>query len=113
MADEEYQRLAWFNKHEEISSPDELIAQLYASAGVRHPDASQPIQFLPQHHPICAIVAWPGEISAARTQRAIWGRYMAKESTPLWVWLSVALLAIGTVTYLTTVYFVEYILGWF
>ena len=38
---------------------------------------------------------------------------MAKESTPLWVWLSVALLAIGTVTYLTTVYFVEYILGWF
>jgi hypothetical protein len=24
MADEEYQRLAWFNKREEISSPDEL-----------------------------------------------------------------------------------------
>jgi hypothetical protein len=29
MADEQYQRLAWFNKHEEVSSPDELICQLY------------------------------------------------------------------------------------
>jgi hypothetical protein len=38
---------------------------------------------------------------------------MAKESTPLWVWLSVALLAIGTVTYLTTVYLTEYIIGLF
>jgi hypothetical protein len=26
MADEEYQRLAWSNKHEEISSPDELTS---------------------------------------------------------------------------------------
>ena len=83
-----------------------------APAGVRHPDASQLIQFLPNTIRFCAIVAWPGEISAARTQRAIWGRYMAKESTPLWVWLSVALLAIGAVTYLTTVYFVEHILAW-
>lgn len=29
MSDEEYQRLAWFNKHREVSSPDELINQLY------------------------------------------------------------------------------------
>ncbi len=38
---------------------------------------------------------------------------MEKESTPLWVWLSVVLLAIGTVTYVVTVYFVEHILAWF
>jgi hypothetical protein len=35
---------------------------------------------------------------------------MAKDSTPLWVWLSVVLLAIGAVTYATTVFFVEYVL---
>jgi hypothetical protein len=28
ISDEEYQRLAWFNKHREVSSPDELINQL-------------------------------------------------------------------------------------
>jgi hypothetical protein len=38
---------------------------------------------------------------------------MQKESTPLWVWLSVALLAIGAVTYATTVYLLEYILTLF
>ena len=32
----------------------------------------------------------------------------SRRSTPLWVWLSVALLAIGAVTYLTTVYFVKH-----
>jgi len=31
----------------------------------------------------------------------------------MWVWLSVALLAIGTVAYAITVYFVEYILALF
>jgi len=36
---------------------------------------------------------------------------MTKETTPLWVWLSVALLAIGALTYATAVYFVEYIIG--
>jgi hypothetical protein len=36
---------------------------------------------------------------------------MSKETTPLWVWLSVALLAIGGATYVTTVYFIEYIMG--
>ena len=29
LADETYQRLAWFNKHQEVSSPDELINQLF------------------------------------------------------------------------------------
>jgi hypothetical protein len=38
---------------------------------------------------------------------------MTKETTPLWVWLSVALLAIGGFTYAVTVYFVEYIIGFF
>ena len=38
---------------------------------------------------------------------------MEKESTPLWVWLSVALLAIGAATYITMVYFIEYILTFF
>ena len=38
---------------------------------------------------------------------------MTKETTPLWVWLSVALLAIGALTYATMVYFVEYIVGFF
>ncbi len=38
---------------------------------------------------------------------------MTKETTPLWVWLSVALLAIGALAYATVVYFVEYIIGFF
>jgi hypothetical protein len=38
---------------------------------------------------------------------------MQKESTPLWVWLAVALLAIGTAAYVTTVYFVEFIVALF
>jgi len=41
------------------------------------------------------------------------GNRMQKETTTLWVGLSVALLAIGAVTYAVTVYFVEYILAWF
>jgi len=40
----------------------------------------------------------------------MWARKMARESTPLWVWLSVALLAIGAVIYVTTVFIVEYVL---
>lgn len=35
---------------------------------------------------------------------------MSKETTPLWVWLSVALLAIGAAAYVTTVYLIEYIM---
>ncbi len=38
---------------------------------------------------------------------------MQKESTPLWVWLAVGLLAIGTVAYVTTVFFVEFIMALF
>jgi hypothetical protein len=29
ISDEKYQRLAWFNLHKEVSSPGELIMQLY------------------------------------------------------------------------------------
>jgi hypothetical protein len=39
------------------------------------------------------------------------GNQMGKETTPLWVWLSVALLAIGAVAYAAAVYLVEYIIG--
>jgi membrane protein YdbS with pleckstrin-like domain len=42
-----------------------------------------------------------------------WANQMDKEATPLWVWLSVALLAIGAVTYAITVYFVEHIMALF
>jgi hypothetical protein len=38
---------------------------------------------------------------------------MTKETTPLWVWLAVGLLAIGTLAYFTIVYLVEYIIGFF
>jgi len=60
----------------------------------------------------CAMVARPGEINAAEMRRLrTWAIRMTKETTPLWVWLSVALLAIGALTYATAVYFVEYIIG--
>ena len=38
---------------------------------------------------------------------------MTKESKPLWVWLSLALLAIGSVAYVTTAFLFEYIIGLF
>jgi hypothetical protein len=38
---------------------------------------------------------------------------MTKEATPVWVWLSVALLAIGALAYVTAVFLVEYIIGFF
>ena len=34
---------------------------------------------------------------------------MQNESTPLWVWLSVTLLAMGAATYAAAVYFIEYL----
>ena len=43
----------------------------------------------------------------------MWAITMEKESTPFWVWLSIALLVIGAATYVTTVYFVDYILTFF
>jgi len=36
---------------------------------------------------------------------------MTKESTPLWVWLAVGLLAIGAVAYVTAVFLIEYIMA--
>ncbi|MEH2527499.1 MULTISPECIES: hypothetical protein [unclassified Bradyrhizobium] len=41
------------------------------------------------------------------------GNQMTKESTPLWVWLAVGLLAIGTVAYVTAVFLIEYIMALF
>ncbi len=38
---------------------------------------------------------------------------MQKEATPLWVWLSVALLAIGAATYVISVYLLEYMMTFF
>jgi hypothetical protein len=43
----------------------------------------------------------------------MWAVTMEKESTPLWVWLSAGLLVICAVTYVTTVYLIEYVLTLF
>ena len=43
----------------------------------------------------------------------MWATKMEKETTPLWVWLSDGLMVIGAVTYVTTVYFIEYIMTFF
>jgi len=43
----------------------------------------------------------------------MWASVMARESTPLWVWLTVALMAIGGVVYAATVFFIEYVLTFF
>ncbi len=60
------------------------------------------------------MVARPGETNAAKLRRLrMWAIRMTKETTPLWVWLSVGLLAIGTLAYFTIVYLVEYIIGFF
>ena len=60
------------------------------------------------------MVARPGETNAAKLRRLrMWAIRMTKETTPLWVWLSVGLLAIGTLAYFTMVYLVEYIIGFF
>jgi uncharacterized membrane protein len=79
---------------------------------VRHPDARRP--FPDNSQPNCAIVAWPGEISAAEDAALdMWAIKMARESTPIWVWLSVALLVISAGTYATIVFFVEYVAAFF
>lgn len=53
-----------------------------------------------------------GEISAARlAARDRVSISMTKETTPLWVWLSLALLAIGTLAYVTTAFLFEYLIG--
>jgi len=79
---------------------------------VRHPDASRP--FSRNSSQTCAIVCRPGENQ--RCQEAApegVGNQMTKESTPLWVWLAVGLLAIGTVAYVTAVFLIEYIMALF
>jgi hypothetical protein len=38
---------------------------------------------------------------------------MAKESSPWWVWLTIALLAIGAITYMTAVSVIEYFMTFF
>ena len=60
------------------------------------------------------MVARPGETNAAKLRRLrMWSIRMTKETTPLWVWLSVALLAIGTLAYVMAVYLIEHIMGFF
>jgi hypothetical protein len=61
--------------------------------------------------PACGMVARPGKSVPPKKRRLrTWAIGMSKETTPLWVWLSVALLAIGAATYVTTVYLIEYIM---
>jgi hypothetical protein len=87
-----------------------IRARLHAPE-LRHPDASQP--FPGKKQAICAIVAGPGNQRCDDAAPGPEALQMQKESTPLWVWLAVALLAIGTVAYVTTVYFVEFIMALF
>jgi hypothetical protein len=83
----------------------------------------------PRTHRMCVIVARAGiflrfkpqiaPLSSGRGKPALPGMRrvtsrainMTKETAPLWVWLSVALLAIGTLGYFTMVYLVDYIIG--
>jgi hypothetical protein len=79
---------------------------------VRHPDARR--SFPDKTPPTCAIVGPPGG-NPRRKDAALdmWATKMEKESTPLWVWLSVALLAIGAATYVTFVFLIEYVMTFF
>jgi hypothetical protein len=38
---------------------------------------------------------------------------MLKESSPLWVWLTVGLIVVGSIVYVTSVFFMEYIVAVF
>jgi len=38
---------------------------------------------------------------------------MARESSPWWVWLTVAILAAGAIAYVTAIYAVEYLMAFF
>jgi len=67
---------------------------------------SSPFESKLRHCPLA------GETSAARMQRVTgMSIRMTKETTPLWVWLSLALFAIGALAYVTAVYLTEYVLG--
>jgi hypothetical protein len=78
---------------------------------LRHPDARRP--FPDKTRAICVNVVSPGKSALLRRSARPVSISMQKEATPLWVWLAVALLAIGAVTYVTTVYFVEFIMALF
>jgi hypothetical protein len=54
-----------------------------------------------------------GELSLPIAARDCMSIDMTKETKPLWVWLSLALLAIGSVAYVTTVFLFEHIIGLF
>jgi hypothetical protein len=75
---------------------------------VRHPDASRHLLTIRARiAPLSAGRGKPALKNAARYRMSI---RMTKETTPLWVWLSVALLAIGTLAYVTAVYLIEHIM---
>ena len=94
----------------QLLAPD--IQRSPHAADVRHPDARG--SFAGKTHPSCAIVARPGgNRRHANAVLDIGAIKMEKESTPLWVWLSLVLLVIGAATYVTAVYFIEYILTFF
>jgi hypothetical protein len=40
-----------------------------------------------------------------------WPSRRAREASPLWVWLALALLACGTIVYVTTVSIIEYFIA--
>jgi hypothetical protein len=61
----------------------------------------------------CAILRQPGKHRCQFAARDRMSIGMTKETKPLWVWLSLALLAIGSLTYVTTVFLFEYITGLF
>ena len=62
---------------------------------------------------ICAMVAVPGKSALLRRSARPMGISMQKEATPLWVWLAVALLAIGVASYVTSVFLLEYMMTLF
>jgi hypothetical protein len=73
---------------------------------------------LERHFPTKSIQTKPwspgrGKSALRRRSARPVGISMQKETTPLWVWLSVALLAIGALTYVTTVYLLEYVMTFF
>ena len=52
-------------------------------------------------------------VAAGIGQTRLGANKMAKESSPWWVWLTAALLAIGVITYLAAVSVFEYLMTFF
>jgi len=59
------------------------------------------------------MVGGPGKSALRQRSAQPVGNSMQKQATPLWVWLSIALLALGAIGYATSVYFVEYMMAMF